>query len=173
MPRAKKNIHGNPEHYGIKNMPEAYADKNKDDLNTMEKILPIYHIGLKNRQDYKGLWNEEQLEKAIGEFFQYCAENDVKPAKVGLQLWLGIDKATYCRWQSDKEKFGFKSDLIQNANSMMEISYIQRGESYPTFNQFLLKAAHGMVETNKVEITNNSNTNTEEINEAINKLGLN
>ena len=171
MPRKAKGVHTSPENAGEKNMPENYVEKKKDELNTMENVLPIYNIGQKNRQDYKGKWTPETLKLEITKFFQYCADNSVKPCKAGLRLWLGISKAQYNDWELKPEKYGFKSDLIYMANDVMEITYVTRGESNPTFNMFLLKAAHGMVETNKVEITNN-NSNPEEVKEAISKLGL-
>lgn len=171
MPRKSKDVHGKPESAGEQNLPAGYKDKAKDEMQTMAKIMPVYNIGTQNRQNYNGQYDEESLAREIGKYFQYCTDNDVKPAKVGLSLWLGISKQTFYEWEGKPEKYGFKSDLTKQASEAIEFSYMNRLESFPTGNIFLLKALHGVVETNKVEI-NTTITNTEEICDAISKLGL-
>lgn len=170
MPRAKKNIHGSPATAGVQNMAE-YTEKHKGTDDSMKMILPVYNIGMGNRQNYNGQYDEESLGTEIHKFFEYCAENEIKVAKQGLMIWLGISRETYNRWQKSPD-LGFKYDMITGANKIMEWGYIQRGESYPTFNQFLLKAAHGMVEPQKIEITSANNVSKEEVADAISKLGL-
>jgi len=172
MPRKAKGIHSSPENAGAENFPEGYAERKKDDLCTMEKILPMYKKGAQYLHDYKGLWTDEQFEKAVYDYFEYCCENEVKPDKSGLQLWLGVSTSQYYDWTTKPEKYGSKSEILDRAHLTMKTSYTQRGEKYPTFNMFLLKAGHGMVETNKVEITNNSNANPDELKDTISKLGL-
>ncbi len=172
MPRKAKGVHTSPENAGEQNLPDGYAEKNHDDMNTVEKLIPMYKKGVEYLQEYKGLWTDEQLQNAINDFFTYCAENDIKPAKAGLRLWLGISSSQYYDWTNKPDKYGSKSALLESAHGLMEMCYILRGEQFPTFNMFLLKAAHGMVETNKVEISTNGQVNKDEVKETISKLGL-
>lgn len=166
-----KGIHTSPSNAGVKNLPKTYVDKNKDELGTMEKILPVYKHGMERAKDYKGLWDEESLLTEIDNYFTYCAEVDLKPAKVGLGLWLGISKSQYWEWETKPEKYEYKSNLIKMANDAIESSYMARLERYPTGNIFLLKSVHGHSETTNINV-NSTGTNAEEIAEAISKLGL-
>lgn len=56
------------------------------------------------------------------------------------------------------------------------MSYIQRSEKYPTANLFLLCSSFGYVEPSKIEVSSSNNStraNVDEINDIVNKLGLN
>ena len=173
MPRKAKGIHGRPENAGLKNMPEGYADKNKDEDNVLAGVLPIYKMGFKNRENYKGIWTEEDLGKEIMAYFEYCESNNVKVAKVGISLWLGISKETMYEWVRNPAKYGFKSDLMKMAHDMIEGSYIGRAEKYPTANLFLLRTSHGHIEQSKIDIsTNNTEVGQDEVNDLVSKLGL-
>lgn len=175
MPRKSKGVHTNPTKAGEQNLPVGYAEKNRDEDNTVAGILPIYKKGMENRENYKGLWDEESLAKEIQAYFDYCADNNVKLAKVGISLWLGISKSQMFEWAKEKVKYGFKSDLINQAFDIVELSYIGRAEKYPTANLFLLRTSHGHIEQSKMDITSNGqavNTSPEEVNDLISKLGL-
>lgn len=175
MPRKAKGIHTSPEKAGEQNMPDGYIEKNQDELGTMEKIMPVWKKSFENRENYKGKWTEETLAREIGNYFQYCADNKLKPAKVGLALWLGTHKQQIWEWETKPEKYGFKSELIQWACYVIESSYIERGEKYPTMNTFLLRTSHGHVETSKMDVTTNNqvNTSAEEVKDLVKQLGLN
>lgn len=174
MPRKVKGVHTSPEKAGIKNMPENYPDTHKDPDNTMAKLLPLYKIGMSNYFEYKGNWTDEQLAEEVSKFFAYCSDNEIKPAKAGLELWLGVSRSQYYDWSAKVEKYGAKSDIISHANRLMELSYIGRAEKYPTANIFLLKSSHGHIETSKVDVTTNGSSaqTTDEIEDTISKLGL-
>jgi hypothetical protein len=173
MPRKAKGVHARPEDAGVKNLPEGYADKNRDSENVMVGIMPIYKKGMVNRQNYKGIWEREDLEREIQAFFDYCTDNEVKVAKVGLSLWLGIGKSQMYEWVANPAKYGFKSEIMRDAFDLIEFSYIGRAEKYPTANLFLLRTSHGHVETSKLDINNtNAPTNTEDVNDLVSKLGL-
>jgi len=107
----------------------------------------------------------------INAFFEYCFDNEVKPAKVGLSLWLGVTKQTLWVWE--KESTDFKSDLIRWATSLIEMSYVGRAEKYPTANIFLLKSSHGHVETSRLDVVaTNEQMQTDEVQDRIAQLGL-
>lgn len=168
---ANKGIHTSPETAGIQNMPPNYPDTHKDDLGTMKGLMPIWNRGFQNRENYKGLWTPETLKMEINAFFEYCFDNEVKPAKVGLSLWLGVTKQTLWVWE--KESTDFKSDLIRWATSLIEMSYVGRAEKYPTANIFLLKSSHGHVETSRLDVVaTNEQMQTDEVQDRIAQLGL-
>ena len=172
MPRKCKGIHTCPENAGPQNFPEGYIEKRKDPNNTMAKLLPIWTHGKTNLQKYKGKWTDEELEEEITQYFYFTVENEVKPAKAGLSLWLSASDETMNAWENNLEKYGRKSVLIREANKMIESSYVERGESYPTFNMFLLKTMHKYREGNEITINHQPISTKEEIAETIEKLGL-
>jgi len=172
MARKNKGIHTSPEKAGEKNFPEGYAEKNQDPTETTSNIMPIWFQGMKNREDYKGLWTEDSLQEEINKYFDYCFTKNVKPSKAGLGIWLGTSKQTIWEWETKPDKYGFKSELIRCAGELIEMSYIDRGEKYPTFNMFLLRSTHGHVEKNKVEVSTTNATTADEVKDAISKLGL-
>lgn len=169
MPRKAKGIHTSPEKAGADNLSKQYVEKNKDPDKMMKDLMPVWNKGFENRENYKGQWTEETMAHEINEFFKYCFDNEIKPAKVGLGLWLGTVKQTIWEWET-KPQHGFKHELIKRACELIELSYIGRLESYPTGNMFLLKSLHGHSEVTKVEVTNN--TNVEDVKDMISKLGL-
>ena len=173
MPRKyiRKGIHTSPENAGPQNMPDNLP---KDDMGILAGLMPIWDKGVENTFRYKGLWTDEQLAESVSEYFNYCAINNVKTAKVGLQLWLGLSRTQYYDWETKPEKFGAKTNIIGRANQIIEMAYIGRAEKYPTANIFLLKAGHQYVEQNKLDITTNGKQigSPEELTDAISKLGL-
>lgn len=172
MPRKSKNVHGKPANAGVKNMPKDYADKRQDTDGINAGVMPVYRKGMENRQNYKGLWDEESLSREIMAYFDYCEVNEVKMAKVGISLWLGMSKQMMFEWAKDK-KYGFKFDLINQAFDVVEASYVGRIEKYPTGNIFLLKTSHGHIETSKVDVqTNGVGATLEDVKDTISKLGL-
>lgn len=172
MPRKPQGVHARPENAGAHNFPKGYEARNQDKDNVLAGTLPLFKHGFKNREDYKGLWTEEDLERELFAYFDYCEANNVKVAKVGISLWLGINKDTMYQWANDKAKHGFKCDLIRMAFELVENSYIGRIERFPTGNIFLLKSSHGHIDSSKVEVTTTNTITSNEINEVVNKLGL-
>jgi len=112
------------------------------------------------------------LEDEIYQYFTYCTEVNLKPAKVGLRLWLGLSKSQYWEWETKPEKYTWKSNQINQANDFMELQYIGRLELYPTGNQFLLKAQHNYIDKQTVEVNTHNEISKDEISDVVNKLGL-
>ena len=167
----KYKRHSGPERAGIQNMPPDYhKNARRRDVNSIvSKTIEIYEHGFKNRENYKGQWDEESLAHEVYEFFKYCAEYDVKPAKAGLQLWLDLSRSQYHAWETAEN--GFKSDILGKASYMMELSYIGNIESYPTGNIFLLKSGHGHSDKREIEITGDG-VDEASVQDKIKKMGL-
>jgi len=163
-----KGVHTSPQKAGKKNMENINVPK--DELGLMEKIMPIYDIGNINKKAYKGLWTEEEFIDCIDKFFQYCREQDFKPTKPALQVWLGVSRDTYNEWERFPDKYSYKSDKVRQANQIMEIYLQGQVDKYPTGSIFLLKASHGLADSTTVNI--NTNVSQEDVGELVSKLGL-
>jgi len=167
----KKGVHGSPETAGADNLKNAKTLP-KDKSGLMDKLLPVY----KRKQEgktYDGQWKDEQLMQSIGEMFDYCAENELKPTLPILQLWLGISRTQLWEWRNKPDKFGEKTNIVNNAVLIMEAFLQSNIDKYPTGSIFLLKTTHGHIETSKLDISNTSKDATqEEIEDQIKKLGL-
>ena len=169
--KKEKGKHSSPETSGVQNLSEAYRAKNEGKGGgVMKELLGIYEKGKENSNEYKGLWDEESLAREVGEYFIYSAEHDLKPAKAGLRLWLGLSRSRYWEWEN--EVGTYKSNIMAKANDLMELQYIERGEMHPTFNMFLLKSSHQHSDKQEISITGNS-VDKEEIGDIISKMGLN
>lgn len=172
--KKKRGRHSSPNTSGEQNLPKQYVEKNKGSGGgNMEVILMATQHGSDLRQEYKGLWTNELLEKEVFDYFQYCVTKDMKPSKASLRLWLGISRSTYYEWENNPAKHSNKSDILQMANDFMQVQYISRGEQYPTFNQFLLKASHDYSDKQDITITATSDVSQDNILDTITKLGLN
>lgn len=165
--------HSSPSTSGKQNLPSNFIEKKKGSGGGKVKdIIGIYNRGTKNMETYKGLWEDDILLAEITDYFEYCAEYDVKPAKVGLQLWLGISKSQYWEWENNPIKYGAKSNLIEQANCFMEIQYIGNIEKFPTGNIFLLKSSHKHQDKQDIQITSGNDVSKDEISDVVSKLGL-
>lgn len=176
MPRTYKNmnIQTKPSKSGVKNMSKEFEDKHKDseDDGLMANISELFKLGVEKAKR-KSAWTPEDLAREIGDYFDYCVDKGLKPCKAGIRTYLGISRTQYYDWQTNSSKYGEISNLIQNANDMMEMQYIGRAEKYPTANLFLLRTSHGHVETSKVDVvTTNTSVTTEDVNDIVSKLGL-
>ena len=162
--------HSCPQTSGIQNLPEKYINRvTGTGGGLMENLNKIREHGFINREDYCGKWTEDTLNEEIGKYFNFCADKDVKPAKAGLRLWLGVSKSQY--WEWEKNFTDFKANLINEANDLMELEYISRVEKYPTGNMFLLKSSHNHSDKQEVEITS-KDVSQDEIGNIVSKMGL-
>lgn len=169
--KKEKGKHSSPETSGVQNLPQSYIDRvTGTGGESMKDILEIYNKGTSNSKEYKGLWDEESLERELKDYFTFCAEKQIKPAKAGVRLWLGLSKSRYWEWENEANTY--KANLLQQANEFMELQYIGNIEKYPTGNIFLLKSSHGHQDKQEIEVTNNHNASTDDITELVSKMGL-
>ena len=169
--KKKPGEHSSPEVSGIQNLPKHYIERVKGTGGgIMEHIMEIYKKGKVNSREYKGLWDEESLESEIFDYFEFCTEYDVKPAKAGLRLWLGLSKSQYWEWENNFTDY--KANLLREASDFMELQYLGKLEKHPTGNIFLLKAGHGYSDKQELEI-HSKDVSKEEIGDIVNKMGLN
>ena len=170
--KKKPGKHSKPKTSGVQNLPKEYMERVEGTGGgIMEDLIGIYEKGFANRRDYAGKWDEDSLESEVHDFFKYCAQFDVKPAKSGLRLWLGLSRSQYHEWETNTSSHPLKSDILDSAHSLMEMQYITKGESHPTMNMFLLKSGHGHSDKQEVQITG-TQVDSDSIAESISKLGL-
>lgn len=101
----------------------------------------------------------KQVEQRIGEYFQYCAENDRKPQIVGMCNWIGITRETLNTWRNGDYRNGTHSDIIKKAVSMIEemwADYMQSGKINPATGIFLAKNWYGYKDVADVVVTPNN-----------------
>jgi hypothetical protein len=180
LPRTykNKNIHTKPETAGEHNIPEGYVEKRQMDAEGQELMATLSDMYKKSTEKRlrKSAWTPELLDKEVNEYFEYCTVKNLKPSKSSLQIWLGVGKSQYYDWEQNKNyKYGDISEIINQANYIMETQYVNRAEKYPTANIFLMKTSHGHIESSKMDITSNGNSlsvDFNELKEKIAQLGL-
>lgn len=179
MPRkGNKGVHTSPQTAGRQNMDWNKISKmrsvRKDEFGMGDKIIDVMKMGELNYQKYSGKWTEETLKHSIAEFFDYCAEVQMRPSKPLLLLWLNLTKSTFSEWINNPSKYQYKSNLLKKAMLVIESHLEQDIYKYPTGAIFLLKTSHGHIETSKLDVTTNDKTVTDadEVKDMIAKMGL-
>ena len=169
-----KNIQTKPSMAGKRNITKEFADAHKEDEDVgLDGLAELSKVAFTSRKRQPN-WNEDELSKAVIDYFEFCAKKNMKPSKVGIQLFIGVGKSQYYDW-ANKEKYGAISEIISIANGLIEQQYIGRAEKFPTANIFLLKSSHQHVETSRLDINDSRSgigTTKEELSDAISKLGL-
>lgn len=100
--------------------------------------------------------DEKQVEQRIGQYFDFCAENDRKPSLVGVANWIGIDRTTLNSWKRGEYRTGTHSPLIQKVIGMLEemwVDYMQNGKLNPASGIFLGKNFFGYKDVQDVVVT--------------------
>lgn len=108
-------------------------------------------IGNTNALKYK---NENELKKAIDNYFEKCDENKKPYTMSGLALSLGIDRTTLIRY-GDRESF---ATLIKEAKQKVECQLEENalmGKANSTFTIFNLKNNYGWQDKSELEVKKN------------------
>jgi len=169
MSRKPKGIHTSPDKAGEQNITPEIKEKFKatsEMTESLRKVLNMERI----RQPYKGQWTEEEFQKSLDDFFEYCSTNDMEIAKPLLQIWLRVDRQKLHEWE--KNDTSFKHDLIKDALARIEYGCYQTLNSKPLPNMFKLKTSFGYVESTKVEVITGDGVDVDAINDLVNRLGL-
>ena len=105
-------------------------------------------IGNTNALKYK---NENELKKAIDNYFEKCDKNKKPYTMSGLALSLGIDRTTLIRY-GDRESF---ATLIKEAKQKVECQLEENalmGKANSTFTIFNLKNNYGWQDKSELEV---------------------
>lgn len=157
-------------------MSKEFDDKHKDleDDNLMANLSEMFTIGVEKLKRTSA-WTGDDLARELKGYFEYCILKELKPCKAGIRTYLGISRTQYYAWQTESSKYGVISNLINQANDIMEQEYIGRSQKYPTANLFLLRTSHQHVETSKLDVqaVGIATTDANEVADLVAKLGLN
>lgn len=84
----------------------------------------------------------EQVKNRIGEYFNYCMNNDRRPQIIGLCNWLGIHRDTLNTWVRGEVRSTTHTDIVKKAYDVIEemwTDYMQYGKISPPTGIFLAK----------------------------------
>lgn len=98
-----------------------------------------------------------QLQARIEEYFNICAEDDMKPSVAGLALAIGVDRKTI--WQWTQSENSDRSNTIKRAYAVLDLmmnDYMQNGKINPVSGIFLMKNNFGYQDKQDVVITPNN-----------------
>ncbi len=98
----------------------------------------------------------EQVGERIGEYFDFCEQNDKKPGVMGLSNWLGVSRDTVNSWRRGEYRTDTHSDLIKKAMQILEElweDYMQNGKVNPVSGIFLGKITFGYKDVQDYIIT--------------------
>lgn len=103
----------------------------------------------------------KDVSERIGQYFQICAEDDMKPSVAGMALAFGIDRRTMWKWVNGIESAYIPTesrDTLKKAyqflNAQME-NYMQNGKINPVAGIFLMKNNMGYADKQEVVLTPN------------------
>ena len=98
----------------------------------------------------------KQVEMRLNEYFQLCADYDMKPAVSGCAMALGISRSTFNRWCNGSLRAETHSDSVKKAHEMLDNmmeNYMMNGKINPVAGIFLMKNNHGYSDQQEVVLT--------------------
>ena len=98
----------------------------------------------------------EQVKQRIIEYFNWCAENDVKPKVMGVANWLGVSRDTLNTWKNGEYRSDTHSDTIRKTYGLLEElweGYMQENKINTVSGIFLGKVFFGYKEPTEVIVT--------------------
>lgn len=104
--------------------------------------------------------NNEQVTQRCADYFQICAEDDMKPSVAGLALAMDIDRRYL--WEIREGKKGKNpavADTLKKAMKILDlqmVDYMQNGKINPVSGIFLMKNNFGYADKQEVVLTPNS-----------------
>ena len=106
------------------------------------------------------LSNVEEVKDRIKQYFQICADDDMKPSVAGLALAMNIDRRRL--WELRAGKMGKNpavSDTLKRTMQLLDlqmVDYMQNGKINPVSGIFLMKNNFGYADKQEVVLTPNN-----------------
>lgn len=101
----------------------------------------------------------QQVQNRLGEYFDYCVQNDRRPQVVGMCNWLGINRDTLNSWVRGEVRGATHTDIIKKAYGVMEemwADYMTCGKVNPPTGIFLAKNWFNYKDVADVVVTPNN-----------------
>ena len=101
----------------------------------------------------------EQVANRIGDYFDFCEQNDKKPGMAGLANWIGVDNTTLNSWRRGEYRAATHSPIIKKAAQVLEElweDYMLNGKVNPVSGIFLGKITFGYKDVQDYVITPNN-----------------
>ena len=132
------------EQFGIKTKPG-------DNTKYIKHSMRLFDLPKISMQDY------EAVNERVGQYFNICQEDDMKPSVAGLALALDIDR-TYL-WELRAGRKGKNPDIANLLKKTMKlldlqmVDYMQNGQINPVSGIFLMKNNFGYADKQEVVVT--------------------
>ena len=154
-----KRGRGRPKGSGGIKRPDCAVQTNPgDNTKYLNHALTMF------KWDDPDMESVEQVSTRIADYFDLCAENDMKPSVAGLALAFGVSRETLTRWTNGTGEnrsrilpAGVRHTLkkaYQILNAQME-DYMQNGKINPVAGIFLMKNNMGYQDKQEVVLTPN------------------
>ena len=101
----------------------------------------------------------KQVENRIGEYFEYCINNDRRPQIVGMCNWLGISRDTLNQWENGNTRGATHTDIVKKARCLIEEMWadmMMTGKINPASGIFLSKNWFNYKDVADVVVTPNN-----------------
>lgn len=148
-----------------------------DDINKLyadggaaAKYVSTLVKGATNKCNIK-MMNEDEVKKAIFDYFDTCEEIKQPPTIGGLGLWFSATDQTIMAWaRKDDPRGELFAMAVQGCQQFAEIKAMD-GSLNPILYIYQNKAYHGHIETQRIEIVDGGKTlSIEEVDEVIDML---
>jgi len=100
----------------------------------------------------------EEVRTRIGEYFQLCVNDDMKPSVKGLENALRVSRSTIWEWRQGHYRAGTHQAIIREAYDVLEAlwqDYMQNGKINPVSGIFLGKNLFSYADKQEVVVTPN------------------
>ena len=100
-----------------------------------------------------------QIENRIGEYFQYCMDNDRRPGVVGMCNWIGISRQTLNEWENGVTRSATHGDIIKKAKCICEeiwADLMMSNKLNPGAGCFMGKNWFNYTDTQQIVVTPNN-----------------
>ena len=140
----------------VRERPDRTAQLEPGDATTMvQNAMVLYNLPAIDTN------NAEEVSRRVGEYFQICAERDMKPSVAGLALALDVDRRRLWEWVNDARgsKPQAVRDTLKKAYKILNFAieeYMQNGKINPVSGIFLMKNNFGYADKSEVVLTPNN-----------------
>lgn len=128
-------------------VPQTEPGDNKKYINHSLRLAKLGKVDLKS---------PDNVEERIFQYFQICADDDMKPSVSGLALAMGIDRVYLWELREGRKgKIPAVANLLKKAVQILDLQmtdYMQNGKINPVAGIFLMKNNFGYTDEQKLVV---------------------